>query len=277
MRIRDALEEFTEDYLHYQDRSKATQENYELATKSFIRSQGNIPVEKIELRHVIRWKADMKRSGIALSTIRNYMSKIKNLLKFTNKQGWSNFDLDEIILPVVKVRFAKHLTEEEIERLISVSDTRDSAIIALLYASGLRVGELVSLDRTDALTNEFTVIGKGSKQRPAFMNSQAKAYLNMYLATRTDKLDPLFISCRKTRIRIGDVQRIVKAAAERAGIEKRVTPHILRHSFATNMLQKGCDIRFLQEMLGHADVSTTQLYTHVTKPALQMVYQKFNS
>lgn len=282
MRITDALITFTRDVLLYQDRTPDTLENYQLGTNWFTRSQGNLDVDQITITNIRQWKADMKVEGLADSTIRNYMSKIKNILAYTNKLGESNFDLDEFILPRVKVRFGKHLTEEEVKRLISVCDARDSAIIALLYSSGMRVGEVVNLDRDFVMSSgdevfHFNVIGKGSKQRPCFTNRWAKAYLNIYLATRTDKHEALFLTWRSTRLAVGDVQNIVRKARVKANITKKVTPHILRHSFATEMLIKGCDIRNVQVMLGHADVSTTQLYTHVTDSLLSKVYAQFNA
>lgn len=282
MRITDALETFTKEVLLYEDRSAETIENYQLGVNWFTKSQGNIGVNQITISHVREWKTDMKLAPLADSTIRNYMSKIKNILAYTNRLGESDFDLDEIILPRIRVRFQKHLTEEEIKRLITTCDVRDSAIIALIYSSGMRVGEIVSLDRDFVMSRanqifHFNVVGKGKKQRPCFTNTWAKAYLNMYLATRTDNHEALFLTWRRKRMTVADVQNVIRKAKEKAGITKKVTPHILRHSFATEMLLKGCDIRNVQVMLGHADVSTTQLYTHVTDSLLGKVYAEFNA
>lgn len=277
MTINQALGEFKTNYLHDKDRSADTIENYETAVKSFCRTYGDVQVSDITIQQIRKWKAVMKRRGLASSTVRNYMSKIKNILEYTNRDGLTTFDTSEISLPKVTRNLKKLLTEAEVESMISVSDPRDSAIISLFSASGMRVGEIVRLDRDDIESKSFSVIGKGNKQRPAFMDQQAMVYVNMYLATRKDKRRPLFLTYRKTRMKTGDVQRVVSRAAKKAAIDKRVTPHALRHFFASNMLRKGCDIRHIQRFLGHADISTTQIYTQVVDSELGEIYQKFNA
>ena len=191
-------------------------------------------------------------------------------------------------------RQVSFLTSEETERLISAiavnssADLRDRAILELLFSSGLRVSELCNLNRDHINLNrgEFMVRGKGQKDRPVFVSPEATEWLAKYLETRTDSAIPLFI--RYSGFKTGDdkgesfrltprsVQRIVAHYAKLAGITKHVSPHTLRHSFATDLLMNGADIRSVQSMLGHSNISTTQVYTHVTDQHLKEVHTKFH-
>ncbi len=186
------------------------------------------------------------------------------------------------------------LTTDETERLIQAVDVnkstgiRDRAIIELLFSSGLRVSELVNLNRDQVNLNrgEFMVRGKGQKDRPVFVSPEATEWLATYLTTRSDQSIPLFIRCSgfKTgdekgesfRITPRSVQRLVQCYAKLAGITKHVSPHTLRHSFATDLLMNGADLRSVQSMLGHSNIATTQVYTHVTDQHLKEVHTKFH-
>ena len=168
---------------------------------------------------------------------------------------------------------------------------RDRAIIELLFSSGLRVSELVALNRDhiNITRREFMVRGKGQKDRPVFISSDAARHIQNYLTTRKDSLKPLFISYRDTtpqhldttgdfrRLTPRSVQRIVKHYALSAGITKHVSPHTMRHSFATDLLMNGADLRAVQSMLGHSNISTTQVYTHVTDQHLREVHKFHNT
>ena len=185
---------------------------------------------------------------------------------------------------------------EEIERLISAipneteSDLRDRAIIELLFSSGLRVSELVSLNRGSINTKrrEFTVRGKGNKDRPIFISKKAAEHIENYLQAREDNLQPLFLNYSKRykkpstdgnyrRITARSVQRMVEKYARLAGITKHVSPHTMRHSFATDLLVNGADLRSVQGMLGHASIATTQIYTHITDQHLKEIHERFHS
>jgi site-specific recombinase XerD len=198
-------------------------------------------------------------------------------------------------LPKISRRQVTFLHYDEVARMLegilltSEQGLRDRAIIELLFSSGLRVSELVNLNRDHVNTKrrEFMVRGKGQKDRPVFIGEAAALRIEDYLAARIDNLPPLFLSYSRNntvtttgdyrRLTSRSIQRIMTKYAKLAGITKHVSPHTMRHSFATDLLMNGADIRSVQSMLGHSNISTTQVYTHVTDEHLREIYEKFHS
>ena len=170
------------------------------------------------------------------------------------------------------------LTEDEVAKMLAVpTKKRDKVLLRVLYSTGIRISELVSLNKEDVDFNAGTIRisgGKGKKDRIVVIDDDTLKELNEYLKSRNDDLNALFVSNYKKRISTKSVWRIVKNAAKKAGINKKVTPHILRHSFATHMLNHGADIRVIQELLGHSSLATTEVYTHVSISRLKEVYKK---
>ncbi len=202
---------------------------------------------------------------------------------------------DEIILGKSEGRIPKFLQDDQLKSIFSVqnvnkrSGIRDKAILLLLYSTGLRVSELVALNVSDVnlKTGEFAVIGKGRKVRTVYLNETAKSALLKYLNVRKDNFKPLFLRYsgkqlenidedgESLRLTVRSIQRLVKKYAINAGISVDATPHTLRHSFATSLLSQGADLRSVQELLGHSNLSTTQIYTHVTNKKLKDVHKQF--
>jgi site-specific recombinase XerD len=204
---------------------------------------------------------------------------------------------DQIILGKAEDRVPKVLNMDQLTRLFEVQDLnrrsglRDRAILETFFSTGLRVSELVGLNRdsVNLSSGEFTVIGKGRKARVVYLSADAIAWLKRYIATRSDNYKPLFLRYSGKKMDIDDmegnslrltprsVQRLVKKYVKRGGISTDATPHTLRHTFATDLLREGADLRSVQELLGHSNVSTTQIYTHVTNTQLREVHKKFHS
>lgn len=293
------------DFLEYmevdQNRSQKTISNYHHYLMRLEEFKPDLKVERITEELVRKWKLWLNRHEdeqgrkIGKTTQNYHLIALRSFLKYVNKIGLDSLSSDKVELARAKSRKITFLDQDELQRLFSQPDIstelgmRDRAILELLYSSGLRVSELVNLNRTDInlKTREFMVRGKGQKDRPVFVSETAKTAIEKYLKSRADNSIPLFIHYSGSNDQTNDgnfmrltprsVQRMVRKHASLAGILKIVTPHTLRHSFATNLLMNGADIRSVQDMLGHSDISTTQIYTHITNPHLKQVHQKYHS
>ncbi|HEY41920.1 MAG TPA: tyrosine recombinase XerC [Dehalococcoidia bacterium] len=239
-------------------------------------------------RQVIRdYNAWLMESGIAKSSIARRQSAIRSFFNFLVREGLlSHNPMEEVTSPKREQRLPSLLSTTEVTSLLETPDSttpvgmRDRALLELLYASGLRVSELVSLNlgQVDVDSKEIRVVGKGSKERVVLMGEPAARALTSYLKEGRPHLlgekksNAIFISRQGERLIERRIQKILEKYARIAGIERRVHPHMLRHTFATHMLDGGADLRVVQELLGHADLSSTQVYTHVSKSQARKVY-----
>lgn len=218
-----------------------------------------------------------------------YLIALRSFLKYLIRRGIKSLSPERIELAKVGERSLDLISSEELERLIeapngkTIKDLRDRAILELLFSTGLRVSELCSLPRDiDLKKDEVSIRGKGDKVRVVFISSRAKEAIKHYLEKRADMEESLFthVSRHNTeakRLTSRSVERIVKYYAIKAGITKKVTPHVIRHSFATDLLEGGADLRSVQALLGHAHIGTTQIYTHVTDKHLRDVHRRFHN
>jgi site-specific recombinase XerD len=231
---------------------------------------------------------------LSKSTQNYHLIALRSFLKYCAKRDIPALTADKIELARTKRKQVTFLNEDELTQMFAEPDlntiagVRDRAILELLFSSGLRVSELVGLDRDhiNLKRREFMVRGKGQKDRPIFISPQAAKWVEHYLQKRQDTAKPLFVrysghkkvdlSGNFHRLTTRSVQRIVARCALLAGITKHVSPHTLRHSFATDLLMNGADLRSVQALLGHSNIATTQIYTHVTDPHLKSVHQKFH-
>jgi site-specific recombinase XerD len=263
----------------------------------------NFQVEKID-ENIIRnfrlflshnyknpFKGQLKRQ-----TQNYFLVALRSFFRYLIKQKLKVMSPEMIELGKQRDRTIKFLLPEELEKLFSVVDIssiiglRDRAILEVLFSTGLRVSELVSLNReqVNIESGEFGVIGKGGKARVVFLSKKAKEWLKKYLEKRNDPYSPLFIrysgpkakeglTNEKLRLSVRSVERMIDKYRKKAGILFRIGPHVLRHSFASDLLSHGADLRSVQEMLGHKNISTTQIYTHVTNTRLREIHEKFHS
>ena len=224
------------------------------------------------------------------STQNYYLIAIRQFLKYLGKRGIAALTPDKIDLAKMRDRQIDFLTDEELKRILSAPNEgdekslRDKAILELLFSTGLRISELCSLPRDANLErDEISIRGKGEKVRVVFISDDAKNAVKNYLAKRKDLGGALFTAVKTngTKNKNNDltprsIQRMIKYYSTKAGIMKHVTPHVIRHSFATDLLSNGADIRSVQVMLGHANITTTQIYTHVTDAHLRDIHKKYH-
>jgi site-specific recombinase XerD len=282
-------------------RSAKTAENYKLYLERFVEFTEDIKVDKITTEVIRKYRLWLNRyknehdDELSIITQSYHLIALRGFLKYLSSRDIESLPPTKIQLPKVSRKQVTFLHFDEVVRLVEQIDesaeegARDRAIIELLFSSGLRVSELVALNRDHINTKrrEFMVRGKGQKDRPVFVSEAAAQKVDEYLSQRLDNLPPLFLSYSRNNIsstsgdyrRLGvrSIQRMVTKYARLAGITKHVSPHTMRHSFATDLLMNGADLRSVQSMLGHSSISTTQVYTHVTDEHLREVHEKFHS
>ncbi len=249
------------------------------------------------------------RATMKKNTQNYYLIALRRFLKYLMKRGITSLSPDRIELAKVGARHLDLISVDELSRLMKspalvfasvkkedaqttrkaeLMMLRDTALLELFFSTGLRLSELCSLNRDlDLSKDEFSIRGKGEKIRVVFLSDEAKTAIRNYLNKRVDMEEPMFVSVSgkrgshngtsEPRLTPRSIERIVKQHAINAGISRKVTPHVLRHSFATDLLSNGADIRSVQMMLGHANIATTQVYTHVTDKQLREVHKKFHS
>ena len=240
-------------------------------------------------------RADKKGLTLKRVTQNYYIIALRSFLRFLIKNDYKTLEPSKIDLPKTESRSLKFLEKEQIDRLVTSVDTskeegiRDRAILEFLFSTGLRVSELVKLNhpQINLERREFGVIGKGGRARLVFISDRAAEWVKRYLDKREDNFKPLFIRYsgrvieenggEKMRLTVRSIERIVKKYVRLARIPVDATVHTLRHSFATDLLTNGADLRSIQEMLGHKNISTTQIYTHVTNRQLREVHEAFHS
>lgn len=299
------LSELKQDFVEHLEveggRSAKTAENYDRYLERLIEFAGDITIDKITSELVRKYRLWLNRQEdehggtLAIITQSYHLIALRGFLKYLSQRNIAALAPDKIILPKVSRKQVSFLHYDEVTRLLeqipldTEQGLRDRAIIELLFSSGLRVSELVNLNRDHINTNrrEFMVRGKGQKDRPVFIGKAAAERVTDYLAARLDNLPPLFLSYSRNnvtqttgdyrRLTARSIQRMISQYARLAGITKHVSPHTMRHSYATDLLINGADLRSVQSMLGHSNISTTQVYTHVTDAHLREVYEKFHS
>lgn len=280
------------DYLDYLEiekgRSPKTRANYERYLKYFFQQAKISEINDLDEERIKNFRLRLARTNLKKVSQSYYIIAIRNFLKYLAKKNYSVISADKVELPKVPSRQIEIISADELERLLTTPKTnefkglRDKAILETLFSTGLRLSELCQLSRyLDLKKNEVTVRGKGEKLRLVFVSDAAKKALKNYLEARGDTYETMFVSLLAGKV-IGPitpraVQRMINSHARQAGIvSKKVTPHSLRHLFATDLLANGADLRSVQELLGHSNIATTQIYTHVTNQQLKEVHKAFH-
>jgi len=289
-----AIQKQLTDYLNYleieRNRSVKTSENYGRYLQAFFAFSKVKRAEDITEQTVRDFRLNLARRNLAKVTQAYYVIALRNFLKFLVKRDVKTLSADKIELPRTEKRIIEVLDERDLDLLLSapysegMRGLRDRVIVELLFSTGLRLSELRSLNRhLDVDRGEVTIRGKGGKVRIVFLSDGAKASLKEYLKRRSgDVEEALLVGISRGgkalgRISARGIERIIDQQAKKAGIAKRIHPHQLRHSFATDLLINGADLRSVQEMLGHSNISTTQVYTHLTNKQLREVHRAFHA
>ncbi len=263
-----------ENYLLAQKKSRNTVREYKSLVKNFLEFEKKDPIH-ISIEDVEKYREYLViEKHASKQTIYLAMKALQSFFKFLNRS-----DLSKIPAPKRSKKLPVYLNSLEMNRLIDASskNKRDHAIIVLLAYSGMRVSELCSLDIEDIDFIEGIVrirSGKGDKDRIVVIDKKAIETLKDYLHDEKRFSGPLFLSQKNSRITSVQVERLIRKYSKLAGISKHVTPHVIRHTFATTLLKNGADIRFIQQLLGHSSISTTEIYTHVDESTLREIYEK---
>lgn len=299
------LDQLITDFLEYLEiergRSNRTIRNYDFYLRRFSEfaknpSPKDVTREKIhEYRLWLnRMESGRQREQLSKSTQNYHLIALRSFLKFLARQAVDSLPSEQIELAKTPMRQVEFLEVEELDRLLKAPDRtatglismRDKAVLELLFSTGLRVSELsnLKLESINLARDEFTIRGKGGKTRLVFLSSTAKEAIKRYLEKRRDMSPFMFVShdrAKQGREETGpltprSIQRMVERYAMNVGITKHITPHTLRHTFATDLLLSGADIRSVQSMLGHSSITTTQIYTHITNNQMKDVYKRFH-
>ena len=308
MYVSDLINEFLESLEVESGRSRYTTRNYELYLSRVLEFQNefdpenDLRPEDITEEWLRKYRLWLNRyttergKNLTVMTQNYHLIALRGFLKYLAKRKIKSLDPVLVELPRTHRAQVTFLYVDEINRIVeqipldTEDGLRDKAIFELLFSTGLRVSELVGLNRQDVNLSrrEFMVRGKGQKDRPVFISQQAADAVQDYLDERKDSLPALFLNNSRNQPMVGtkgdyrrltprSIERIINKYVRMAGITKHVTPHTLRHSFATDLLTNGADLRSVQSLLGHSNISTTQIYTHVTDPHLREVHEKFHS
>ncbi len=288
------LQRFLTYLMAERDASAYTLRNYQREVQEFlefVQEEGVSDLNQVDRAVARRFVAWLGSQGYAPASVARRVSEVRSFFRYLQRIHWVVANpFERIAGPRLPRRLPEYLTQDEVERLLAAPDrttplgVRNAAILEVLYSAGVRIGELVALNvsNVNLEAGEIRVWGKGAKERVAFLGRPAQTALRQYLEYVRPQLaagrkrgrpsPALFLNQRGERLTARSVQNILQELAHAAGIEKHVTPHVLRHSFATHLLEGGADLRAVQEMLGHANLYTTQIYTHVSQRHMRKVY-----
>ena len=284
------MEKYIEKFIRYleieKNYSPHTILNYRLDLENFKKFLGEQDIGKVDYLSLRKYLALLKEKNLSNRTVNRRLSSLRSFFKFLTREGFLKANpILSVLSPKLEKHLPQFLTEEETTRLIESAfpkndqdelRLRDRAILETFYSTGMRIAELVSIDARDIdfISNIIKVMGKGRKERIVPIGNMALTAIRRYLENRKKQSDTIFLNKNGKRITTRGVRGIVDKYIRLSGTKQGVSPHTLRHSFATHLLNRGADLRTVQELLGHANLSTTQIYTHLTTDKLKSVYDK---
>lgn len=287
MKISEAFDLYKTNFLIIKGMSTRVLQDNEFVKKRLIDAVGDKELQEFGLDDISRWATSITtysncRGEIVprkINTIRNDLSRLKMVLRYAQLRGYKTLNPELVPIPKREDNVRPFLSAEEVSAMIDNAwSVRNAFIVSLLYSSGIRLSEMISLDIDSIRNRRFTVIGKGRKARLCFIDKRTEKLMYQYLSTRTDDCQALIVSnLHHDRMTPTNVQLLIRNTAKRAGIHKKVTPHVLRHSFATNFISNNGNIRYLSNLLGHSNVATTMIYTHVVDNELEKQYHLYHS
>lgn len=278
MLISEAFDLYERNYMAIRQQSRRICETHAVCRRQLVELIGDKDMADLTVSDISEWARQLKKTRCA-NTVRNYITRLRVVSDYIDLLGLPTLKAALIPIPKREPSVPAFLTAQEVSMMIdSAYNIRNAFTISLLYSSGIRLSEMIQLNRGQITDRRFTVIGKGSKARLCFIDERTETLMDEYLATRDDSSEALIVSAvNKRRMTPTNVQLLIKNSAKRAGIAKRVTPHTLRHSFATDFLKNNGNMRYLSAMLGHASMDTTMMYAHVVDNDLQAQYEKYHS
>lgn len=278
MRISEAFDLYRDDYIRLKNQSKRTEEMHDCCKRLLMQIIGDIDISELTLNEIRDWREELLKTR-CINGVRVYIIRLRAVLSYLNIRKLPALDARLVPVPQREPSVPAFLDEREVTAMIDHAfSVRNAFIVSLIYSSGIRLSELIRLNRGQIHDNSFTVVGKGQKPRLCFIDKRTSDLMEQYLASRKDNNPALIVSQEhKDRMTATNIQLLVRNTALRAGINKRVTPHTLRHSFATNFLRNNGNMRYLASLLGHSSLETTQMYAHVVDKDLQRQYNIYHT
>ena len=276
MRISEAYLRYVREYLEIKGADLNQITHYKASARLWVEIVGDKELSKVTMEDIAKFTSGLKTYGQhrGTNTVAYYIKELRVVLRYWRLRGEKVLDSDIIPIPKREPNTPSFLSKEEVNRMIKSSHLiRTKFIISMLYSSGLRVSELKSLDRCSIVDRQFTVVGKGKKERIGFIDARTERYMEKYLSMRKDTSEALIATSEGNRASVSTIQFIVRNAAKNAGITKKVSPHTLRHSFATNFVSNDGNIRHLAMLMGHNSIETTAQYTHLVNNDLMREYK----
>ena len=280
MKISEAYSRYINEFLLVKGVDKNQLFHFKACQRYLCEIVGDKEISSLDMNDISKFQGELRTYGRhrCQNTVHNYISNIRVVLKYWRCRGEGCLDYNLIPTPRKDPVVPAFLGANEVQKIIDSTDIiRTKFIVSILFSSGIRVSELIQLNRDSIRDGSFTVIGKGRKLRICFIDARTEFYMKKYLFSRQDRLDALIITKDGTRASASTIQMIIRNATAKAGINKKVTPHTFRHSFATNFIENNGNVRYLSTLLGHANISTTAHYTHIVNGDLKAIYQKHHT